>query len=166
MNVNLSLRQFQQQDLTGKIVSALQSARLEPRFLKLEITESTAMKDATSTLTIMNALRDLKISLAIADFGTDYSSLSNLKRMPVDSLKIDKSFIDGLGLVHESTAIVRAIISLAEALSLSVTAEGIETHDQLRILREMGCNIGQGYLFSHPLPPEDAEKLIAQDPAW
>ena len=166
MNVNLSMRQFQQQNLPEMIRSAIERTGLEPNLLKLEITESVAMKDAANSLSIMTALKGLGVSLAIDDFGTDYSSLSYLKRLPVDSLKIDKSFVDGLCLDKESTAIVQAILSLAKALDISVTAEGIENADQLKLLRELGCHIGQGYYFSIPLPPTDAEKLLEQDPVW
>jgi diguanylate cyclase (GGDEF)-like protein len=166
MSVNLSMRQFQQPNLTEKIMGILEKHGLEPHYLKLEITESTAMKDATSTFGIMSALKALKIHLAIDDFGTDYSSLSYLKRLPVDTLKVDKSFIDGLGLDHESTAIVQAIISLAKSLELQVTAEGIENAEQLTLLRELGCDIGQGYLFSRPVPPEEAEKMLEKNISW
>jgi diguanylate cyclase (GGDEF)-like protein len=166
MNVNLSMRQFRQPNLPEIIRSSLAKICLEPCLLKLEITESAAMEDAVTSLSIMTELKALGVSLAIDDFGTDYSSLSYLKRLPVDSLKIDKSFIDGLGLDKESTAIVQAIISLTNALGISVTAEGIENADQLRMLRELGCHIGQGYYFSLPLAPPDAEKLMEQNPAW
>ncbi|MCL1908016.1 MAG: EAL domain-containing protein [Holophagaceae bacterium] len=166
MNVNLSMRQFQQQNLTERVLGVLSKQELEPQYLKLEITESATMKDAATSFGIMTALRDSKIHLAIDDFGTDYSSLSYLKRLPVDTLKIDKSFIDGLGLDTESTAIVQAIISLAKALDLRVTAEGIENSDQLAHLRRLGCDIGQGYHFSRPLPSQDAEKLLEQDITW
>jgi diguanylate cyclase (GGDEF)-like protein len=166
MNVNLSIRQFQKDGLADKIIAALELQQLEPKYLKLEITESHTMKDPASSLAIMKSLKAMQINLAIDDFGTDYSSLSYLKRMPVDTLKIDKSFIDGLGLDPESTAIVQAIISLAKAMDLTVTAEGIETASQLSILRNMGCQIGQGYLFSRPLHPGHAEKLMSLDPEW
>jgi len=166
MNVNLSMRQFQEQNLPEIIRGTIEKTGLEPNLLKLEITESAAMKDAVNSLSIMTTLKGLGVSLAIDDFGTDYSSLSYLKRLPVDSLKIDKSFIDGICLDKESTAIVQAILSLAKALGISVTAEGIENADQLKLLRELGCNIGQGYYFSLPLPPQEAEKLMEQDPVW
>ena len=166
INVNLSMRQFQQQYLPQIIRGVLDETGLDPALLKLEITESAAMKDAANSLNIMTALKSLRINLAIDDFGTDYSSLSYLKRLPVDSLKIDKSFVDGLGMDKESTAITDAILSLAKALDISTTAEGIENENQLKLLREMGCHIGQGYYFSLPLPPEKAEKLIEQDPVW
>ena len=166
MNVNLSMHQFQQPNLSEIIIETLEKQRFEPSLLKLEITESTSMKDAATSIAVMANLRALKIHFAIDDFGTGYSSLSYLKRMPVDTLKIDKSFVDGLGLDNESTAIVQAIISMATALNIRVTAEGIENAEQLSILRAMNCDIGQGYHFSRPLPPKDAEKLMEQDFTW
>jgi len=166
INVNLSMRQFQQQYLPQIIRSVLDETGLDPALLKLEITESAAMKDAANSLSIMTALKSLRINLAIDDFGTDYSSLSYLKRLPVDSLKIDKSFVDGLGMDKESTAIINAILSLAKALDIGTTAEGIENENQLKLLRKLGCQIGQGYFFSLPLPPQKAEQLIEQDPVW
>jgi EAL domain-containing protein (putative c-di-GMP-specific phosphodiesterase class I) len=166
MNVNLSMRQFQQTNLAENILGILGKQCLDPNLLKLEITESASMKDAATSLAVMANLRALKIHLAIDDFGTGYSSLSYLKRMPVDTLKIDKIFVDGLGLDNESTAIVQAIISLAAVLNINVTAEGIENAEQLSILRTMGCDVGQGYHFSRPLPPKDAEKLMEQDITW
>ena len=166
INVNLSMRQFQQLDIDRKIIEILERQNFDPRLLKLEITESTTMKDPAANLAVMRALKALNIRLAIDDFGTGYSSLSYLKRMPVDTLKIDKSFVDELGLDDESTAIVETIISLAKALEISVTAEGIENGDQLAFLRVMGCDIGQGYHFSRPLLPADAELLMKQNPIW
>jgi diguanylate cyclase (GGDEF)-like protein len=166
MNVNLSIRQFQQHQLAEKIIGVLEVQQFDPKYLKLEITESHTMKDPVASLAIMKSLKAQHINLAIDDFGTDYSSLSYLKRMPVDTIKIDKSFIDGLGLDAESTAIVQAIISLAKALELTVTAEGIENVSQLSILKDMGCHIGQGYYFSRPVHPDQAEKLMEQNTVW
>ena len=166
INVNLSMRQFQQQYLPQMIRNILEETNLDPALLKLEITESAAMRDAANSFSIMTALKSLRINLAIDDFGTDYSSLSYLKRLPVDSLKIDKSFVDGLGADKENTAIIHAILSLAKALDISTAAEGIENENQLKLLRELGCHIGQGYYFSIPMPPHNAEKLIEQDPVW
>jgi EAL domain-containing protein (putative c-di-GMP-specific phosphodiesterase class I) len=124
------------------------------------------MKDTATSFAILTALKKLKIHFAVDDFGTGYSSLAYLKHLPVDTLKIDKKFIDELGLDKESTAIIQAIISLAKALELCVTAEGIENADQLSLLREMGCDIGQGYYFSRPLPPSEAETLMGKNIVW
>jgi len=166
MNVNISARQFQQRDLVGTVTEALDHSHFQPHCLKLEITESIMMRDPQASLEAMKIFRGLDIHLVIDDFGTGYSSLSYLKRFPVDTLKVDKSFVDGLGKDTESTAIVGAVISLAKSLGMRVTAEGIETAEQLAQLRELGCDQGQGYYFSKPLPPHEAEALLAQNPHW
>jgi len=166
MNVNISGRQFQQKDLVHIVTDALDTSHFDPRCLKLEITESVMMRDPKASLEAMNTLRNLDIHLVVDDFGTGYSSLSYLKRFPVDTLKVDKSFVDGLGKDSESTAIVRAVISLAKALGMRVTAEGIETQDQLDRLRALGCDQGQGYLFSRPVPAKAAETLLSNGPSW
>ena len=160
ISVNLSARQFQQQDLIQTVTEALDSSNFDPRCLKLEITESVMMRDPKATLEALNTLRDLDIHLVVDDFGTGYSSLSYLKRFPVDTLKVDKSFVDGLGKDSESTAIVKAVISLAKSLGMRVTAEGIETEDQLERLRALDCDLGQGYLFSRPVPAAEAEAFL------
>ena len=166
MNVNISARQFQQKDLIGTVMGALASADFEPGALKLEITESIMMRDPLASLEAMKIFRSKAIHLVIDDFGTGYSSLSYLKRFPVETLKIDKSFVDGLGKDPESTAIVTAVISLARSLGMSVTAEGIETHDQMMHLHGLGCDQGQGYHFSRPLTPLAAEELLERNPTW
>ncbi len=160
ISVNLSARQFQQQDLIQTVTDALDSSNFDPRCLKLEITESVMMRDPKATLEALNTLRGLDIHLVVDDFGTGYSSLSYLKRFPVDTLKVDKSFVDGLGKDSESTAIVKAVISLAKSLGMRVTAEGIETEDQLERLRALDCDLGQGYLFSRPVPAAEAEAFL------
>jgi diguanylate cyclase (GGDEF)-like protein len=163
MSVNLSARQFQRPELLGDIRDALATTGLDPRRLKLEITESVIMHDAEATTATLLALKDLGIRLAIDDFGTGYSSLSYLKRFPVDTLKIDRSFVDGLGEDSQDTAIVRSIVALAKALGLSVTGEGIETAVQREQLRDLDCDRGQGYLFARPQPAELIEQLFATD---
>jgi diguanylate cyclase (GGDEF)-like protein len=164
MGVNLSARQFQRPELLADIHEALTASGLDPRGLKLEITESVIMQDAEATTATLIALKELGIRLAIDDFGTGYSSLSYLKRFPVDTLKIDRSFVDGLGVDSQDTAIVRSIVALAKALGLSVTGEGIETSVQSAELRELDCDRGQGYLFARPQPPELIERLFAAAP--
>lgn len=166
MNVNISARQFQQRDLVGTVTEALDLTRFQAHCLKLEITESVMMRDPQASLEAMKVFRGLDIHLVIDDFGTGYSSLSYLKRFPVDTLKVDKSFVDGLGKDAESTAIVGAVISLAKSLGMRVTAEGIETAEQLAQLRALGCDQGQGYFFSRPLPSDQAEALLAKNPRW
>ena len=166
MNVNLSARQFQQRDLVAQVKETLRILRVDPLHLKLEITESVMMRDPISTRDTLMGFKELGVRLAIDDFGTGYSSLAYLKRFPVDTLKIDKVFVDGLGKDPEDTAIVEAIISLSKALGVRVTAEGIETQDQYLHLRRLGCDQGQGYYFSRPLPSEAATTLLLQDPRW
>ncbi len=166
MNVNLSARQFQQRGLVQLVRETLRALKVDPGYLKLEITESVMMRDPHSTRDTLMAFRDSRVRLAIDDFGTGYSSLAYLKRFPVDTLKIDKTFIDGLGKDAEDTAIVEAIISLSKSLGIRVTAEGIESRDQFHHLRRLGCDQGQGYYFSKPLPAEAATQLLGQDPRW
>ena len=166
MNVNLSGRQFGHRDLTQDVMNAVIRSGLDPHTLKLELTESVMMRDPVASLEAMQVFRGKNIHLVVDDFGTGYSSLSYLKRFPLDTLKIDKSFVDGLGKDPENTGIVTAIISLAHTLGMSVTAEGIETRDQLEHLQQLNCDQGQGYHFSRPLPAEAAEALLARNPTW
>jgi diguanylate cyclase (GGDEF)-like protein len=160
MGVNLSARQFQQPELLTTIQRTLRAARLEPSSLKLEITESVLMADAQSTVETLQSLKALGIGLAIDDFGTGYSSLAYLKLFPVDTLKVDRSFVDGLGEDPQDTAIVHSVVALAKALGLSVTGEGIETDRQRELLRDLGCERGQGYFFARPCPAADLEPLL------
>jgi EAL domain-containing protein (putative c-di-GMP-specific phosphodiesterase class I) len=160
MNVNLSGKQLQRRDLAETVARILRQTGLDPSSLTLEITESVAMEDADSTLTNLRELKRLGVQIAMDDFGTGYSSLSYLKRFPVDQVKIDRSFVDGLGHDSDDTAIVRAVVTLARALNLQVTAEGIERPDQLAHLRSLGCERGQGYLFARPAPAEALTRLL------
>ncbi len=161
MAVNLSARQLGQSDLTQCIADVLKETGLAPRHLKLEITESVVMGDAETSIRTLRELKNLGVQLAIDDFGTGYSSLSYLRRFPVDTLKIDRSFINNLGSDIEDTEIVRAIISLAQALKLEVTAEGIETAAQALELAELHCDWGQGYHFARPMPADAISVLLA-----
>jgi len=154
VSVNLSACQFADDHLVDLVASALRDSALDPDALWLEITETAVMDDVERTIETLGALRGLGVHLAIDDFGTGYSSLSYLKRFPVDVLKIDRSFVDGMGSDSEDSAIVTAVVRLAQALGKDVIAEGIETQVQLDALRELGCNAGQGYLFSRPQPPD------------
>ncbi|HEX6289965.1 MAG TPA: EAL domain-containing protein [Herpetosiphonaceae bacterium] len=160
MSVNLSARQFQHPQLVEQIAATLRKTGLDPRSLKLEITESMMMQDGERNGAIMRELKRLGIQLAIDDFGTGYCSLGYLKCFPVDTLKIDRSFVAGLGLNVEDTAIVRAVIAFAKALNLSVTGEGIETVEQLRQLKKLECTRGQGYYFGRPLPGDVVTALL------
>ena len=125
---------------------------LAPSSLCLELTETALLEDLDRHLGVLLALRDLGVRLALDDFGTGFSSLTYLKRFPVDIVKIDRSFVAGLGVTHCDTAIVRSVIELAHALSLTVVAEGIERPEQLEALRSLGCDLAQGYLFSPARP--------------
>jgi len=157
MSVNLSGRQLGQVDLAEVIGSALRDADLGPEYLELEMTESVLMDDAATTITILQKLKDLGLHLGIDDFGTGYSSLAYLRRFPVDVLKIDRSFIDGLGRDLEDSAIVAALVSLADTLGLTTIAEGVETELQRESLLVLGCTRAQGYLFGRPVAARDAE---------
>ena len=181
INVNLSGRQFVQPNLTAKIDQILRETGIERQRLKLEITESAFIENtdwlgnqrtSDGVIEILEQLRSLGVQLGIDDFGTGYSSLSRLYRFPINTLKIDQSFIKSMELSCEqhsnasSCKIVRAIISLAHNLGLDVTAEGIETFQQLDQLRKLGCEFGQGYFFSEPVDALKAEALIAAQPQW
>jgi diguanylate cyclase (GGDEF)-like protein/PAS domain S-box-containing protein len=161
VSVNLSVRQFQHPSLVDDVARVLRQTGLEPGRLVLEITEGIVMEAAEASSAALLRLKELGVKLAIDDFGTGYSSLSYLKRFPVDMLKIDRSFIDGLGRDPGDAAIVHAVTGLAHTLGLQVTAEGIETAEQLVHLQMAGCDLGQGYYFSRPMPCEAAEELLA-----
>jgi diguanylate cyclase (GGDEF)-like protein/PAS domain S-box-containing protein len=162
ISVNLSPRQFLEPTLVEDIALILHQTGFAPELLELEITEGAVMEDPDAARATLQRLRDLGISLAIDDFGTGYSSLGYLKRFPVSVLKVDQSFVRGLGHDEQDSAIVRGVIALAQSLNLTVTAEGIETLEQLGQLRELGCNHGQGYLLSRPLNSEALGKLLAR----
>jgi len=152
--VNLSARQFQQRDLADTIARVLSETGLPPGQLQMEITEHVAMQDAGFTAATLKKLRDMGVQIAIDDFGTGYSSLSYLKAFPINTVKIDRSFVRDLTVDASDAAITRAIIAMAHSLNLKVTAEGVETADQLAFLRECGCDEFQGYIFSKPVPAQ------------
>jgi EAL domain-containing protein (putative c-di-GMP-specific phosphodiesterase class I) len=158
--VNLSTQQFQRPDLVEVVSFMLRETGLDPGLLKLEITESAVMADAKMAVATLQRLKGLGVGLAIDDFGTGYSSLNYLRRFPVDALKIDRAFVAGLGLDAGDAAIVEAVIGLAHTLGLQVVAEGIETAEQLGLLRTMCCEQGQGYSFWHPQPATTIEGLL------
>ncbi len=158
--VNLSARQFQQADVAGFIERAVRAANFPVECLDLEITESWAMQNADAAILTMRELQALGISLSIDDFGIGYSSLSYLKRFPIDKLKIDRSFVHDLLTDPEDAAIVVAVIALAHSLQLKVVAEGVETEEQRLFLADNGCDQAQGYLFGPPLPADECERLL------
>lgn len=160
LSVNLAAGQFRQPRLVETIIDVLRETGLPASSLQLEITESTVMDDIDQAVATLQELRAHGLRLALDDFGTGYSSLSYLKRFPLDMLKIDKSFVNGLGHDVEDTAIVGAVIALAHILGMQVTAEGVETVAQARQLRQLSCELGQGYLFGRPLTPEAMEAWL------
>jgi EAL domain-containing protein (putative c-di-GMP-specific phosphodiesterase class I) len=162
MAVNLSARQFRQQDLVEVVQQALAESGLPPRMLELEITESTAMDDVAFTREVLGHLRGLGVHSSLDDFGTGYSSLSQLSTLPFDVLKIDRTFVAGIGRRSSEAAIVRAVIALGHELGLTVVAEGVETREELAFVREHGCDQVQGFLFSRPVPAEEATELVAR----
>jgi EAL domain-containing protein (putative c-di-GMP-specific phosphodiesterase class I) len=144
----------------------LAETQVSPDCLKLEITESAIMDNPRSAASILQQLRDRKIQLGIDDFGTGYSSLSYLNSFPVDTLKVDRSFVRQMNGSPETLGLTPLIINIAHTMGMTVTAEGIETPQQLEQLRSLNCNFGQGYLFAKPLEATQATQLIATDPWW
>jgi diguanylate cyclase (GGDEF)-like protein/PAS domain S-box-containing protein len=161
VSVNLSVKQFNQPGLVENIASLLERFQLPPRCLKLEITESVFSDNIEAAVGLLTQLRELGVQLSIDDFGTGYSSLSYLQRFPIDTLKIDRSFVTQMMENEENLAIVRTIVALAQNLGMDVVAEGVETEDQLKLLRKLECEHGQGYLFSTPLGGRQLHKFIA-----
>ena len=157
--VNLSAAQFRY-DVVSKVEKALTESGLEPRFLELEITESILMANTEAARQILETLRDMGVSIALDDFGTGYSSLSYLRHLPVDKLKIDRSFIAEIDAAFEARALVAAIANLGDALGMSVTAEGVESEDQLSEVRSVGCNLVQGFLLAKPSMASDFEDVL------
>ncbi|NRR31337.1 EAL domain-containing protein [Oxalobacteraceae bacterium] len=162
MAVNLSARQFKDENLTQIVLSALHDTGLEPRLLELELTEGTLMDDARATMATLEQLRGIGVRLSIDDFGTGYSSMNYLKRFDVRALKIDKSFISGLPQDSENAAITRAIIAMAHGLKMVVVAEGVETDEQLLLLEQYGCDMVQGYYLGHPSPQETITQMLQE----
>ena len=160
--MNVSTRQLADPGLVPMISDSLSAAGLEPKRLLLEITESTLMADVADTEETLVRLRGIGVQLAMDDFGTGYSSLSYLERLPVDLLKIDRSFTASLGDDREVPVLLRSIIKLGQTLRLQVLAEGIERGDQVVRLRELGCRLGQGYHFSPPLPADAVPEALTQ----
>jgi two-component system CheB/CheR fusion protein len=163
MAVNISGRQFRESDFVDTVERILQESGLDPQFLELEVTESVVMENVEKSIMTWIDLKVLGISLSIDDFGTGYSSLSYLKQFPIHSLKIDRTFVRDITSDTNDAAIASAIIGLAHSMGLKVVGEGIETEEQLRFLKDGGCNMGQGYLFSRPLP---AEEIVREIRRW
>jgi EAL domain-containing protein (putative c-di-GMP-specific phosphodiesterase class I) len=161
VTVNVSARQLGRPEFLVEVKEALRRGELEPACLGLEITESILMKDVSSPRSTLEALRALGVRVLLDDFGTGYSSLSRLKGVPVDAIKVDRSFVDGLGTEEEDTTIVSAIVDIASSLGLDTIAEGVETPGQLGALRDLGCEAAQGWLFAPAMPAGELEALLA-----
>ena len=161
LRVNVSARQLAQDSLRGTVAAVIEETGIEPATLCLEVTESVLIEDPEESIRMLTELKQLGVKIAIDDFGTGYSSLEYLRRLPVDCVKVDRSFVRGLPENQEDVAIVNAVIELGHALKLSVTAEGVETPEQLGNLQTAGCDTAQGFLFFRPEPPEEVAKLFA-----
>ncbi len=155
MSVNLSARQFQEKNLVARISGIIEETGVKPEYLELEITESIAMKDLDYTVSVLNELKKMGMGIALDDFGTGYSSLNYLMRLPINNLKIDKTFVREITTNHNQAMIAKVLISLAHSMKLSVTAEGVEERSQVEFLKQEHCDVVQGYLFSVPMPPEE-----------
>jgi EAL domain-containing protein (putative c-di-GMP-specific phosphodiesterase class I) len=155
ISVNLSARQLQEPAILADVDAAIRNSGLPPALVVLEVTESVMMHDLPTALSRLYALKGLGLQLAVDDFGTGYSSLSYLRNFPMDIIKIDKSFVDRITLDPEGAAIIRGLIDLSSALGLTTIAEGVEYPDQLALLRELGCDSVQGYLFAKPMPGQE-----------
>jgi diguanylate cyclase (GGDEF)-like protein/PAS domain S-box-containing protein len=162
LSVNCSARQFQQPTFVSSVIEVMKATNLDPAFLELELTEHSIMKDPEQAIEKLLELKKMGIKIAIDDFGTGYSSLNYLKRFPIDTLKIDQSFVRDVCTDPDDKAIVRAIVTLGHALELTVVAEGVETTEQLDYLNLLGCDIVQGFLFSKSLSTEDFHELLIE----
>ncbi|BAU14118.1 cyclic diguanylate phosphodiesterase (EAL) domain protein [Leptolyngbya sp. NIES-3755] len=163
VSVNLSMRQFQQRNLPERVGAILNETGLDPKLLILELTESCLMQDVQATISTLKALKSLGIEISIDDFGTGYSSLYCLDQLPIDSLKIDRSFSKQININERATAISNAIITMAKGLKLHIVAEGIEDENQLEFFRDRGCDAIQGFLYSPPVPPDEMQTLLIND---
>ena len=166
MSVNLSTRQLREPNFVDRVRVVLRETGVEPSWVKLELTESAVMEKAEQSIQLLQTLRGLGIKLSIDDFGTGYSSLSYLHKLPIDSLKVDRSFVSAMHQSEENRAIVRIIVDLARLLGFDVIAEGIETTADANLLRALACDYGQGYHFAKPLPAAEAEALVEGNLPW
>jgi EAL domain-containing protein (putative c-di-GMP-specific phosphodiesterase class I) len=166
MSVNFSIEQFRRPDLAIKLRTLIHSIGLSQGTLKIEITESEVMEDPKAVSDIIQQLNAQHIETCLDDFGTGYSSLSHLQRLPITFLKIDQSFVRRLGEDDDALAIIKTIVVLAHQLGRKVIAEGVETSEQLAMLRSLACEYAQGYLFAKPLPEAEVRQLLITDPRW
>jgi len=166
MSVNLSALQLAQSDLPGLIAALLRATGLDPACLSLEITESVLLEEAEDVTETLHALKSIGVQIVLDDFGTGYSSLAYITRLPIDTLKVDRSFVEGLGTERRGSAVTEAIISMARALSLGVVGEGVETETQVAELRRLGCDLAQGYHFSAPVTAARITDMLRGCPPW
>jgi EAL domain-containing protein (putative c-di-GMP-specific phosphodiesterase class I) len=164
--VNLSVRQLAAPDIAALVEDVVTRTGADPQRLCLELTENLFMEDVDYFAKIMDDLKTLGVRLSIDDFGTGYSSLSYLKLFPVDAVKVDRSFVDGLGSDPNDSALVAGIIAMAAALGLEVIAEGVETHDQLDNLRRLHCRQAQGFYLARPMPAEEFRQMLTEGVRW
>jgi len=164
MSVNVSGKHFTDTSLPGLVAEVCDETGVQGKSLRLELTESVLMDDVELAKATLNELKSLGVRISIDDFGTGYSCLSSLHRFPIDTLKIDRSFVSQMHMTAENSEIVRTIVELAKNLNMKVVAEGVETPDQFADLRALDCDFGQGFLFSKPAPSEDAGELIGAVP--
>jgi len=163
LGVNVSMRQLVHSSFIGEVAQILLRTGVAPQYIELELTESSAMANPQQTIENLSKLKSLGLRIALDDFGTGYSSLAYLQRLPIDVLKIDRAFARGLGRDANDAGIVQLILTLAQLLDLDTIAEGVETAEQVAVLRRLGCHMGQGYFFSAGIPAEQAERLLASD---
>jgi PAS domain S-box-containing protein/diguanylate cyclase (GGDEF)-like protein len=166
MSINLSPRQLDEPGFADTVRAVITETGVDPKWLKLELTESAVMRRPEDSIVILRELKSLGVSLSIDDFGTGYSSLSYLHKFPLDSIKVDRSFVSALHLSEENRSIVRIIVDLARLLGFDVIAEGIETESDANLLRALACDYGQGYLYSRPQPPDLMEPVLRGRPPW
>ncbi len=166
IGVNLSVKQFAQPDLREHIADIVKTTGVLPNTLKLEITESVIAGNPDHAITVLDGLKTIGIEIYMDDFGTGYSSLSYLTHLPIDCIKIDRSFVSQMETKDRHFQLVRTILTLARTVNLRAVAEGVESTPQLLALRKLGCEFGQGYLFSRPLPPAEIEALLERNPSW
>ncbi|MEA2210905.1 MAG: hypothetical protein QOF83_853, partial [Solirubrobacteraceae bacterium] len=164
--VNLSAIQVGSRGLADSVAAALRGSGLDPACLTLEITESIMLADADGLSDTLEELKAIGVRLVLDDFGTGYSSLAYLTRLPIDALKVDRSFIDGLGTEPEDTAITEAIVAMSHALSLQVVGEGAETARQVAELERVGCDLVQGFYFSRPVPAAEISHMLERGAPW
>jgi EAL domain-containing protein (putative c-di-GMP-specific phosphodiesterase class I) len=159
--INVSAVELRAKDFLDNVRQILEQTRLDPSFLELELTETFMMQDWKTTAEILRALKGLGVKIALDDFGTGYSSLSYMKRFPIDALKIDQSFIRDMTSDSDDASIVSAVINMGRSLNMRVIAEGVQTRDQLKFLRERHCPEGQGYYFGPPVAADEVTELLS-----